>query len=123
MAAVHQPSSAAVRLLAAWQQQRREVTDRLDSLLLHGPTAVGRVAARAQELREALQAEREAFDAFVDLATSSTAGTTSTSTSTSSTTGTTAPAQVAGPVPSARPATAPAERVYPRLRAVPSDVG
>ncbi len=60
------PSSAsAVRLLAAWQQQRRELTDRLDSLLLHGPTAVARVSSRQDELREAMQAEQRAFEAFV----------------------------------------------------------
>ena len=64
---MHQSSAAAVRLLAAWQQSRRELGDRLEGLLLHGPTAVDRVAARADELRAALDAERAAFEAFVDL--------------------------------------------------------
>ncbi|MCU1691300.1 MAG: hypothetical protein JWM64_391 [Frankiales bacterium] len=62
---MHPSSASAVRLLAAWQQQRRELTDRLDSLLLHGPTAVDRVSSRAEELREALLAEQRAFEAFV----------------------------------------------------------
>ena len=62
---MHLSSASAVRLLAAWQQQRRELTDRVDTLLLHGPTAVDRVAARAEELRQALEAERTAFEAFV----------------------------------------------------------
>lgn len=59
------PTTAAVRLLAAWTQQRRELSDRLEGLLLHGPTAVERVAARAEELREALERERQAFEEFV----------------------------------------------------------
>ncbi len=62
---MHLPSTSAVRLLADWQQQRRALSDRVDSLLLHGPTAVDRVAVRADELREALDAERAAFEAFV----------------------------------------------------------
>lgn len=64
---MHQSSTAAVRLLAAWQQRRRELSDRLDGLLLHGPTAVDRVAARADELRAALETERRAFEDFVAL--------------------------------------------------------
>jgi hypothetical protein len=64
---VHLPSTAAVRLLAAWQQQRRDLSDRLESLLLHGPTAVDRVSTRADELREAMEQERQAFEAFVAL--------------------------------------------------------
>ena len=65
---MHRSSTSAVRLLAAWQLRRRELSDRLDSLLLHGPTAVDRVASRADELRQALEAERVAFEAFVDVA-------------------------------------------------------
>lgn len=64
---MHQSSASAVRLLAAWQQRRRQLGDRLDGLLLHGPTAVDRVAARTDELRAALDAERAAFEAFVEL--------------------------------------------------------
>lgn len=81
-----------MRLLAAWQQQRRDLTDRLDSLLLHGPTAVARVAARERELRDAMLAEQQAFEAFV--------------------------AHVAreGATPAARPE---AVTAYPPLRAVP----
>lgn len=100
MLPVHRSSAAAVRLLAAWQQQRREVTDRLDGLLLHGPTAVDRVAGRQDELRAAMQAEREAFEAFVQVATQPGGGC--------------APPAPAQP----RPAH---EHSYPRLRAVPSD--
>lgn len=58
-------STSAVRLLAAWQQQRRELSDRLEGLLLHGPTAVDRVTSRADELREALEQERRTFEEFV----------------------------------------------------------
>ncbi|MCW2607710.1 MAG: hypothetical protein JWO60_2403 [Frankiales bacterium] len=102
MAGVHTSSAAAVRLLAAWQQQRREVTDRLEGLLLHGPTAVSRVAARADELRAALRAEQDAFEAFVRTA-QAPPGT----------------AVAASPVlPRVEQ-----EPVYPRLRVVPSDVG
>ena len=98
---MHLSSAAAVRLLAGWQQQRRALNDRLEGLLLHGPTAVDRVAARAEELRAALEAERLAFDAFVAVATQPDAGT--------------AP-------PAAEPAAQPlAEpRSYPPLRVVPS---
>ena len=64
---MHLSSTAAVRLLAAWQQQRRELSDRLEGLLLHGPTAVDRVASRTDELRTALEQERRAFEDFVAL--------------------------------------------------------
>ena len=97
---MHQPSAAAVRLLAAWQQQRRELTDRLDGLLLHGPTAVDRVAARADELRAALASERDAFEAFVDLVRQPGRG-----------------AAPAAPPPPAYPGA----HGYPPLRSVPSD--
>ena len=96
---VHQPSAAAVRLLAAWQQQRRELTDRLDGLLLHGPTAVDRVAARGDELRAALESERDAFEAFVDLVRQPGRGT----------------------APAAPQPAYPDARSYPPLRSVPSD--
>jgi hypothetical protein len=72
---VHRSSASAVRLLAAWQQQRRALTDRLEGLLLQGPTAVDRVAARAPELEQAMAAERAAFSAFVELVRSPGAGT------------------------------------------------
>lgn len=62
---MHPSSAQAVRLLAAWQLRRRELDDRLEGLLLHGPTAVERVADRADELRDALERERSAFEAFV----------------------------------------------------------
>jgi hypothetical protein len=62
------PTTAAVRLLAAWTQQRRALSDRLEGLLLHGPTAVDRVAARTDEIRAALERERQAFEDFVALA-------------------------------------------------------
>jgi hypothetical protein len=68
------PTTAAVRLLAAWTQQRRELSDRLEGLLLHGPTAVERVTSRAEELREALERERQAFEEFVALSLQADAG-------------------------------------------------
>jgi hypothetical protein len=95
---VHRSSASAVRLLAAWQEQRRALTDRLDGLLLHGPTAVDRVAARAQELEQAMAAERAAFSAFVELVRSPGGGT--------------------APAATAVPAQAHAQ---PRLHAVPDD--
>ena len=99
---MHLSSASAVRLLAAWQQQRREVSDRLDTLLLHGPTAVNRVASRADELRRALEAERAAFEAFVAIAGQPERGT--------------------APAPVVDRDARPAADAYPRLRAV-TDAG
>lgn len=64
-AGVSASDTSAVRLLAAWLHRRRELTDRVDGLLLHGPTAVDRVARRAQELRSWYAAEQEALEAFL----------------------------------------------------------
>lgn len=109
---MHQPSAAAVRLLAAWQQQRRALTDRLDGLLLHGPTAVDRVASRADELREALETERRAFEAFVDVVRRPGRGTAPDAAQPA--------AQPAQPPAEQEPAYPPDSR-YPPLRSVPSD--
>lgn len=53
-----------MRLLAHWHARRREVDEQLEPLLAHGPAAVDRVSSRLGELTRALDAERDAFEAF-----------------------------------------------------------
>lgn len=62
------PPPADIRLLATWHQRRRELTERIEALLLHGPTAVVRVRSRAEELRGAYAEELAALEAFLALA-------------------------------------------------------
>jgi hypothetical protein len=54
-----------LRALALWHSRRRAVDDLLNPLLEYGPVAVDRVAAKLDAVRELVEEEREAFDAFV----------------------------------------------------------
>lgn len=56
--------AAGVRALAAWLQARRELTERVEVLLMHGPTAVSRVQKHLDELRAGYERELAAFAAF-----------------------------------------------------------
>lgn len=64
MDGVEPTAAAGVRALAAWLHARRELSERLEVLLMHGPTAVERVARHLQELRDGYDRELAAFDAF-----------------------------------------------------------
>lgn len=60
-----EPNAAAdVRSLAAWLQARRELSERVEVMLVHGPTAVQRVRRHLEEVRSAYARELAAFEAF-----------------------------------------------------------
>jgi hypothetical protein len=54
-----------LRALALWHTRRRMVDEVLAPLLEYGPIAVDRVSDRLDEVQSLVQAEMEAFAAFV----------------------------------------------------------
>lgn len=60
-------SRAELRALALWHTRRRAVDEVLEPLLQYGPVAVERVVDRLSQVRELVEDEQRAFQAFVDL--------------------------------------------------------
>lgn len=56
-----------LRALALWHTRRRAVDDALGPLLEYGPVAVSRVADRLTDMRDLVEDERAAFEAFVEV--------------------------------------------------------